>query len=122
MIMNLSQLLPRKRAHIVALFLGMSCLIVINLFIILSPKRPYVVDKSLRLYTLEELSKYDGTDPAKPIYLGFEGRVYDVTSGSAYYIPSGSYHSLAKRDATDQLHIAGGAIIKAKYPVIGRLE
>ncbi len=73
-------------------------------------------------FTAEQLAVYDGTDPQKPIYLGLDGLVYDVTPGAKYYKPGGSYHSLAGRDASKQLHLAGGAIIKSKYPVIGILK
>lgn len=99
----------------------MSCIIVVNIAIILKPRHIYPVDTSLRVYSAEELKLFDGTQLGKPIYLGFEGLVYDVSKGAEYYAVSGTYHYLAGRDATNELHVAGGAIIKAKYPVIGRL-
>lgn len=77
--------------------------------------------EEIRQFTLRELNKYDGSDPALPIYLAFSGNVYDVTSGKSFYQPSGVYHYLAGRDASVELHIAGGEIIKRKYPVVGRL-
>lgn len=119
--MKLPFTLPRKRASRRVLFLGMACIIGVNLVIILSPRATDPVDQALPVYRSEELRKFDGTDPNKPIYLGYEGKVYDVTAGAAYYAPEGSYHYLAGRDATVELHIAGGGIIKSKYPVIGRL-
>lgn len=76
---------------------------------------------NVRQFTLRELNKFDGSDPALPIYLAFSGNVYDVTSGKSYYQPGGVYHYLAGRDASVELHIAGGEIIKRKYPVVGRL-
>lgn len=71
--------------------------------------------------TVEELSEFDGTDPEKPIYIGMEGYIYDVTQGKKYYQPDGSYHYLAGKDSTIDLKIAGGDIIKKKYPVVGRI-
>ncbi|TPX44266.1 hypothetical protein SeMB42_g04391 [Synchytrium endobioticum] len=53
-----------------------------------------------RNFTLEELKQYDGTDPAKPIYLAILGKVYDVSNGRGYYAkPNGSYSMFAGTDA-----------------------
>ncbi|KAF2442710.1 cytochrome b5 [Karstenula rhodostoma CBS 690.94] len=49
--------------------------------------------------TDEELAAYDGTDPAKPIYLAINGTIYDVSISPATYGPGGSYHFFAGRDA-----------------------
>ncbi|GAW08244.1 cytochrome b5 [Lentinula edodes] len=51
-----------------------------------------------RLFTESELAKYDGMDPDKPVYLGIDGDVYDVTKGKAYQ-PGGPYHVLTGVDA-----------------------
>lgn len=77
--------------------------------------------KALPKFTSEELKKYDGTDPSRPIYLALDGNVYDVTKGSEFYRVGGSYHYLAGKDSSFELHIVGGDIIKRKYPIIGRL-
>lgn len=37
--------------------------------------------------TLLELSKYDGRDPMRPLLLAVRGRVFDVTTGRAFYGP-----------------------------------
>ena len=79
------------------------------------------VTSNLTEFSLEELAKFDGTDPQKPIYIGMNGLVYDVTEGRNYYEPNGSYHFLAGKDSSDQLNLIGGDIIKRKYPVIGKL-
>ena len=68
-----------------------------------------------------ELAQFDGTDQSKPIYLGFEGLVYNVTSGREYYQTGGTYHFLAGKDSTTDLKIAGGEIIKRKYQVVAKL-
>jgi predicted heme/steroid binding protein len=72
-------------------------------------------------FTLQELAQYDGTDPTKPIYLGMNGYVYDVTSGKKFYEKGGSYNWLAGKDSSKDLNLIGGDIIKRKYPVIGKL-
>jgi len=37
--------------------------------------------------TPDELAKFDGQDPFKPIYFSVQGRVFDVTSGRDFYGP-----------------------------------
>lgn len=85
---------------------------------------PLPTDQVRQLPAMREtdLRAFDGSDGAKPIYIGFEGLVYDVTAGANYYRPGGVYHFLAGKDSTADLRIAGGGIIKRKYPVVGRLE
>ncbi|EJD01291.1 cytochrome b5 [Fomitiporia mediterranea MF3/22] len=52
-----------------------------------------------RLFSEEGLSKFDGTDKTKPIYLAIDGIVYDVTEGRRTYGPGGSYNFMAGHDA-----------------------
>eukprot|EP00127_Corallochytrium_limacisporum_P003819 Clim_evm33s153 gene=Clim_evmTU33s153 len=52
------------------------------------------------VFTAEELKGYDGSDPSKPLYLAFDGVVYDVTAGTKHYGPEGGYNFFAGRDAT----------------------
>ena len=75
--------------------------------------------QSLPVYTQETLARYDGTDTSLPIYIAFEGNVYDVTAGKKFYEPGGAYHFLAGTDGTTLLLIAGGETIKKKYPIVG---
>lgn len=77
---------------------------------------------SQKVFTTEELKKYDGTDSKLPIYIALDGNVYDVTKGKEFYIPGAPYHSLAGKDSSVELHIAGGDIIKRKYPIVGKLS
>jgi predicted heme/steroid binding protein len=76
---------------------------------------------SISVISIEELSRHDGSDPNLPIYIGLDGYVFDVTGGKEFYVPGATYHYLAGRDSSKSLHIMGAEIIKAKYPVIGRL-
>lgn len=78
--------------------------------------------KDLPWYSEADLARYNGQDANKPIYLAFEGYVYDVTAGSRFYDLNGNYHYLAGKDSTAELHVAGGGIIKRKYPIVGRLK
>ena len=75
--------------------------------------------KSAKVFTDQELKKYDGSNPELPILLALDGKVYDVTTGKDFYKVGGPYHFLAGKDSSQELHVAGGGIIKRKYPVIG---
>lgn len=50
--------------------------------------------------TEEELKAYDGTDPEKPIYLGINGLIFDVSASPAFYGPGGHYNHFVGKDAT----------------------
>ena len=41
----------------------------------------------MQTFTESELALYDGSDASKPIYVGLDGDVYDVTAGSRMYGP-----------------------------------
>ena len=47
--------------------------------------------------TPDELAKFDGQDPFKPIYFSVQGRVFDVTSGRDFYGPGASLSKAASR-------------------------
>ena len=80
-----------------------------------------VVNGEEKIFTSKELSRYDGSNPALPIYLALDGNVYDVTQGRKFYEAGGAYHSLAGRDSSAMLHLVGGDIIEKKYKIVGRL-
>ncbi len=72
-------------------------------------------------FTVAQLAEFNGTDPNKPIYIGMDGLVYDVSAGRNFYETDAVYHYLAGRDSSEDLKIAGADIIKRKYPVIGTI-
>jgi predicted heme/steroid binding protein len=82
---------------------------------------PIPTPTSLRIFTGNDLAAYDGTNPNLPIYIGLNGRVYDVTAGSQFYAVGGVYHYLVGRDSSAELNQIGGGIISNKYPVVGLL-
>jgi len=49
----------------------------------------------LRVFTLEELKEYDGTQEEMPIYLAVGGKVLDVTQGKKFYKKGATYHQFA---------------------------
>lgn len=61
-------------------------------------------EEGLRYYTLTELSQYDGNDPDKPILLGMNGDIFDVTEkGKQYYGKDAAYQVFAGKDSTRAL-------------------
>lgn len=78
--------------------------------------------KPMESFSLEKLKEFDGIRNPK-IYLGLDCLVYDVTAGKDKYYGEGKpYHYLVGRDASAQLKIFGGDIIKNKYQVVGVLK
>ncbi|CAN6574029.1 hypothetical protein ACFX13_046691 [Malus domestica] len=53
-----------------------------------------------RLFTVEELALYNGTDVSLPIFLGILGSVFDVTKGKSHYGEGGGYNHFSGRDAS----------------------
>lgn len=54
----------------------------------------------VRLWTLDELAKFNGQSGETEIYIGFLGLVYNVTSSAQHYGPKSDYSAFAGRDAT----------------------
>jgi len=52
-----------------------------------------------RDFTLNQLREFDGTK-GKPIYIGLQGEVFDVSSGADFYGEGCSYHCFAGRDSS----------------------
>lgn len=80
--------------------------------------------EDLPLFTADELAKFDGKD-GNAAYVGYEGKVYDVTDIPAWKdgIHQGKFN--AGQDLTDELNnIAPHAptFLTDKAPVVGRLE
>lgn len=60
--------------------------------VLLFPSKPVVLEyqpAQVGDVTLEELSKYCGADPFRPILFAVRGRVFDVTAGRDFYGPGG---------------------------------
>lgn len=41
--------------------------------------------RQMKTFTEEQLALYDGSDPTKPVYLGLDGIVYDVSHNKRTY-------------------------------------
>lgn len=78
-----------------------------------------LITETPQVFTADSLAKYNGEDSSLPIYVAFDGNVYDVTEGKKFYGPDGHYNFLAGTDGTKLLRFFGGSIIEKKYPVVG---
>ncbi|THH07147.1 hypothetical protein EW145_g3589 [Phellinidium pouzarii] len=54
-------------------------------------------------YTLDALKAFDGSDPAKPIYVSIKGTVFDVSKKEDLYGRGGSYNIFAGKDGSKGL-------------------
>lgn len=53
--------------------------------------------------TIEELSKYNGMDPYRPLALAVKGHVYDVSRGVEFYGPGKTYSMYAGKEVSRAL-------------------
>ncbi|XP_073339144.1 neudesin [Pagrus major] len=56
--------------------------------------------KPVRLFTEEELKRYDGREEGQPIYMAVKGVVFDVSKGKEFYGKDAPYNSLVGKDST----------------------
>ncbi|XP_061890486.1 neudesin [Entelurus aequoreus] len=100
--------------------------------------------KPVRLFTEEELKRYDGSQEGESIYMAVKGVVFDVTKGKEFYGKNAAYNALAGKDSTravakmsldpedltsdttgltkqqlDSLDSVFEDTYKAKYPIVG---
>mgnify|MGYP001570474240 CR=1 FL=1 len=87
-------------------------------FLFLHVSKPRTVPDDLPKYAAAALARYNGENGNLPIYIALDGYVYDVTAGKSFYVPGGTYHSIAGKDASRELHMFGGDVIKQKYPIV----
>ncbi len=75
----------------------------------------------IQVFNQDSIKDFNGTSEDKPVYIAYNGCVYDVTPGKDKFYGKGmEYNYLTGRDSSDELNIAGGGIIKSKYKVIGK--
>nr|XP_019961208.1 PREDICTED: neudesin [Paralichthys olivaceus] len=56
--------------------------------------------KPVRLFTEEELRRYDGSQDSEPVYMAVKGVVFDVTTGKEFYGKDAPYNALVGKDST----------------------
>uniref|UniRef100_A0A5B7BKU3 Cytochrome b5 heme-binding domain-containing protein n=1 Tax=Davidia involucrata TaxID=16924 RepID=A0A5B7BKU3_DAVIN len=81
-------------------FLGIAVSVaLISLLVTFSPLKPQPFLRP-RLFRVQELAIYNGTDDSLPILLGILGSVFDVTKGKNHYGVGGGYNHFVGRDAS----------------------
>ncbi len=78
-----------------AVFLGTLALLWLKSWWDMCNAVPLDISASCGDITPDELAKFDGADPFKPIYFSVQGRVFDVTAGRDFYGPSAHSYRLA---------------------------
>lgn len=103
--------------------------------------------KPVRLFTEEDLARYDGSEEERPIYMAIKGVVFDVSKGKSFYGKGATYNALVGKDSTravakmsldpaditsdttgltdDQLQSLESVFegtYKTKYPIVGYTE
>jgi len=76
---------------------------------------------SLPTLSVDSLKEFNGDDDSKPIYIGLNGKVYDVSAGREFYRSDGPYHYLAGKDSSVELNLFGPEIITKKYKPVANL-
>lgn len=98
-------------------------LVLLALLVLFLTFKSYTVNSASEFPTLNasQLAIYNGVDLSKPVYIAYDGLIYDVSSGrNDYYNVGKPYHHLAGRDSTVELNLVGGTIIKSKYKIVAR--
>lgn len=85
-------------------------------------EKPEVEIEGLKSFSLEELKQFDGAE-GRPIYIGYKGKVYDI-SGSPLFVGEKRMRChLAGRDLTKEIDIAPhGEELIFKFPMVGKLK
>ncbi|KAF3845437.1 hypothetical protein F7725_008600 [Dissostichus mawsoni] len=76
----------------------------------------------VRLFTEEELSRYDGGEAGQPIYMAIKGVVFDVTKGKEFYGRDAPYNALVGKDCTRavaKMSLDPADLTSDTYPIVG---
>ena len=60
------------------------------------------LDDGKRIFTAQELAKYNGSDPSLPLLLAVKGQVFDISKNSKMYT-EGAYGVFLGKDASHAL-------------------
>ncbi|HBG46255.1 MAG TPA: cytochrome B5 [Deltaproteobacteria bacterium] len=76
----------------------------------------------MKIFNEAELKKYDGSDPANPIYIAYNGKVYDVTT-NPLFIDGMHFEHYAGADLTDFMADAPhGDEVMGEFTPIGEFK
>jgi len=85
-------------------------------------EKPEIPVESLKPFTLEELHRFDGT-AGKPIYIAYNGKVYDFSSSPLFQGEKRMRCHIAGKDLTKDMDMAPhGEDLVFKFPAVGRLK
>jgi 2-oxoglutarate ferredoxin oxidoreductase subunit beta len=85
-------------------------------------KTPELQTENLKSFTLEELKRFDGAG-GSPIYIGYKGLVYDLSSSPLFQGEKRMRCHLAGRELTKEMEIAPhGEDLVFKFPAVGKLQ
>lgn len=77
--------------------------------------------EDLKPLTLKELQRFDGQE-GRPLYIGYKGKVYDLSSSPLYQGEKRMRCHIAGKDLTREIEFAPhGEDLVLKFPVVGRL-
>jgi pyruvate/2-oxoacid:ferredoxin oxidoreductase beta subunit len=84
--------------------------------------KPEIPIEDLKPFTLKELQHFDGSE-GKAIYVGYKGKVYDLSSSPLFQGEKRMRCHIAGKDLTKDIEIAPhGEDLVFKFPVVGRLK
>lgn len=85
-------------------------------------EKPEVSLEGLKEYTIEELNRFDGAE-GRPIYIGYKGKVYDLSSSPLFQGEKRMRCHIAGKNLTGDLEAAPhGEDLVFKFPGVGRLK
>jgi predicted heme/steroid binding protein len=80
-----------------------------------------VPTEKLKLFTPKELQAFDGKE-GKPIYVGYKGKVYDLSKSPLFQGEKRMRCHIAGKDLTKDIDVAPhGEDLIFKFPLVGRL-
>ncbi len=75
-----------------------------------------------KVFTEDELSEFDGTEPGKPVYFAYKGKVYDVTE-SPLFIDGMHFEHYSGTDLTEFMDESPhGDEVLEEFKVVGTFE
>ncbi len=76
----------------------------------------------MKKFTREELEQYNGSDPSKPVYFAYRGKVYNATE-SPLFTEGMHFEHPTGCDLTEHLDDAPhGEEVLGELPVVGEYE
>ncbi len=84
--------------------------------------QPEIPMEGLKPFTLEEHEPFNGTE-GRPIYIGYKGKVYDLSSSPLFQGEKRMRCHIAGKDLTKDIEMAPhGEDLIFKFPVVGKIE